>query len=396
VRVQIPGTLANGILQLINLQDIKQNLLRMAQFLGFVKKEFLHIFRDPRTILILFIVPIAQILIFGYVVTNEIKDIPIAILDQSKDEVTRELTQKIISSGYFRLEENLTSLKDIDTKFRGGKIKEVIVFGSRFAQTLQIEGKVKVQILADASDPNTADLTVHYTDAIFHDYYSKMMRNKNLPAQIIPQVRMVFNPNLKGVYMFVPGTMALILMLISAMMTSISIAREKELGTMEILMVSPIRPRQVILGKVLPYILLSFTNAIVIIFLGYLVFGLPVKGSIALLLAESFLYILLALSLGILISTISNSQQVAMFISLFALMLPTILLSGFIYPIENMPVVLQWLSNLMPPKWYIIVIKNIMVKGEGLLSIWKETLIMSGMTLFFLMVSIKKFKTRLI
>ena len=251
----------------------------MNRFIDFAKKEFLHIFRDIRSMLILFVVPVAQILIFGYVVTNEIKDIPIAILDQSKDEVTRELTMKILSSGYFRLEENLTSLKDVDAKFRSGTISEVLVFGPQFEQNLQREGGVPVQILADASDPNTADLTVHYTEAILYDYLRKKMGDKNLPAQIIPRVRMIFNPDLKGVYMFVPGTMALILMLISAMMTSISIAREKELGTMEILMVSPIRPRQIILGKVLPYVFLSFINALIIILLGYLVFGLPDRKS---------------------------------------------------------------------------------------------------------------------
>ena len=195
--------------------------------------------------------------------------------------------------------------------------------------------------------------------------------------------------------MFVPGTMALILMLISAMMTSISISREKELGTMEVLMVSPIKPFQIVLGKVIPYIALSFINAVVIILLGFFVFGLPVRGSLILLLLESLLFISLALSLGILISTVSNSQMVAMFISLLGLMLPTILLSGFIYPIENMPVVLQLISNLMPPKWFIIVVKNIMIKGEGWLFIWKETLIMMSMTAFFLIVAIRKFKIRL-
>jgi ABC-2 type transport system permease protein len=179
------------------------------------------------------------------------------------------------------------------------------------------------------------------------------------------------------------------------MMTSISIARERELGTMEVLMVSPIRPFQIIIGKVIPYIVLSFINAGVIILLGFFVFGLPVRGSLVLLLAESLLFISLALSLGILISTVSENQQVAMFISMFALMLPTILLSGFIYPIENMPVILQWASDLMPPKWFIIIIKDIMIKGEGLNLVWKETLILFGMMMFFLVLAVKRFKTRL-
>lgn len=195
--------------------------------------------------------------------------------------------------------------------------------------------------------------------------------------------------------MFVPGIMATILMLVSAMMTSISIAREKELGTMEILLVSPLRSWQIILGKVTPYLVLSFINALVIVGMGYFVFGVPVLGSFAILMLESILFILMALSLGILISTISNSQQVAMMISMFALMLPTILLSGFIFPIRNMPIPLQIISNVIPPKWFIIIIKNIMLKGVGFEFIWKETLVILGMTMTFIGLSVRKFKIRL-
>ena len=365
----------------------------MKSFYGFIRKEFLHIFRDPRTLLILFGMPIAQIMIFGYVVTNEIKDIPIAILDQSRDQATREISNKLISSGYFKLVMNLTSLKEVEPAMKKGNVKEVIVFEPDFRKKMESGLPGSVQIIADASDPNTANLIVNYTFGIMQDYMTQYQLGK--PNTIVPEVRMIYNEGLKGVYMFVPGTMALILMLISAMMTSISISREKELGTMEVLMVSPIKPFQIVVGKVIPYIGLSFINAVVIIVLGFFVFGLPVKGSLIILLLESLLFISLALSLGILISTVSNSQMVAMFISLLGLMLPTILLSGFIYPIENMPVVLQWISNLMPPKWFIIVVKNIMIKGEGWQFIWKETLIMMGMTAFFLLVAIRKFKIRL-
>ncbi len=365
----------------------------MKSFYGFIRKEFLHIFRDPRTLLILFGMPIAQIMIFGYVVTNEIKDIPIAILDQSKDQATREISNKLISSGYFKLVMNLTSLNEVEPAMKKGNVKEVIVFEPDFRKKLESGIPGSVQILADASDPNTANLIVNYTFGIMQDYMKQYQQGQQ--QSIVPEVRMIYNESLKGVYMFVPGTMALILMLISAMMTSISISREKELGTMEVLMVSPIKPFQIVVGKVIPYILLSFINAVVIILLGFFVFGLPVRGSLVLLLLESLLFISLALSLGILISTVSNSQMVAMFISLLGLMLPTILLSGFIYPIENMPVVLQLISHLMPPKWFIIVVKNIMIKGEGWQYIWKETLIMIGMTVFFLVVAIRKFKIRL-
>jgi ABC-2 type transport system permease protein len=207
--------------------------------------------------------------------------------------------------------------------------------------------------------------------------------------------RMLFNNELKGVYMFVPGTMALILMIVTAMMTSISITREKEMGTMEVLLVSPLKSIQVIAGKVFPYVFLAFLNGVTIIALGYFVFDMPVNGSLILLLTETLLYIIMALSLGIFISTISTSQQMAMFISMFALLLPTMLLSGFIFPVENMPWPLQWLSTIIPAKYYIIIIKNIMIKGTGLLYIWKETLVLLAMTGIFIGLSIKNFKIRL-
>jgi len=214
--------------------------------------------------------------------------------------------------------------------------------------------------------------------------------------QIQVHPRMLYNPALEGVHMFVPGIMALILMLISAMMTSISITREKEFGTMEILLVSPLKPYQIILGKVTPYLLLSLINAITIIAIGNMVFNVPIQGSIIFLMLENMLFIFLALSLGILISTIAPNQQVAMMMSMFALMLPTILLSGFIFPIENMPWILRAICQLMPPKWFIIIIKDIMLKGSGIEYLWKETLVLVGMTIFFLSMSIKNFKVRLI
>ncbi|MCK4663730.1 MAG: ABC transporter permease [Bacteroidales bacterium] len=367
----------------------------MKKFLGFVRKEFFHIFRDYRTMIILFAMPVAQILIFGYVVTNELKDIKIAVLDNSKDNVTKEITNKILSSGYFILDRNISSINQIEDIFRKGNVKEVIIFEPDFAKKLEKEKQADIQLIADASDANTANMIVNYTSGIIYNYVQMRNENNVIPYRIIPEVRMFYNEGLKGVYMFVPGTMALILMLVSAMMTSISIAREKEIGTMEVLLVSPLKPIQIIVGKVMPYVGLSFINAVVILLLGVFVFDVPIHGSLILLLAESLLFIILALSLGILISTASSSQQVAMFISMFALMLPTLLLSGFIFPIENMPKILQWLSNIMPARFFIIIIKNIMLKGTGFLYVWKETLILIGMTLFFLIMSVKKFKIRL-
>ena len=367
----------------------------MKRFRGFVKKEFIHIFRDVRTLLILFGMPVAQILIFGYVVTNEIKEARIAIYDKSNDHITREITDKLVSSDYFILAKNIQDHSEIEKTFEKGDIKEIIVFEQNFAEKLTNEKSASVQILLDATDANMANLLQSYTSGIIQDYSRDIrISNQEMPQMVI-KPRMLFNNELKGVYMFVPGTMALILMIVTAMMPSISITREKEMGTMEVLLVSPLKSIQVIAGKVFPYVFLAFLNGVTIIALGYFVFDMPVNGSLILLLTETLLYIIMALSLGIFISTISTSQQMAMFISMFALLLPTMLLSGFIFPVENMPWPLQWLSTIIPAKYYIILIKNIMIKGTGLLYIWKETLVLLAMTGIFIGLSIKNFKIRL-
>lgn len=363
---------------------------------GFIIKEFYHIFRDVRTMIILFGMPVIQILLFGFALTNEIRNARIAVLDHSKDDVTTEIISRITSSGYFILDEYLESEEQIEDLFRKGKIKEVIIFEENFAEKLVKDKTAGIQIIGDASDPNTANLLANYTNAIIKDYQAGMLLNQaSIPMVITPEPKMLFNPELKGVFMFVPGIITILLMLVCAMMTSISIAKEKELGTMEILLVSPLKPLQIILGKVTPYILLSLINALTILALGYFVLGMPMRGNIILLLLETILFIIMALSMGILISTIAKTQQVALMVSLAGLMLPTILLSGFIFPVENMPWALRTLSNIMPSKWFIIIIKNIMLKGIDITYIWKETLILIFMTLFFITLSVKNFKIRL-
>jgi ABC-2 type transport system permease protein len=368
----------------------------MNRFLGFVRKEFLHIFRDYRTLFILFGIPVAQILIFGYAVSMDIKNAGIAFLDLSNDEITQKLSDKIVSSGFFIKTEDLLNYNDIDRVLKKGKTKAVIIFEENFSQRLIKEGKASLSIIADGSEPNTATLITNYTTAIVNDFNMEIAPAA-LPGaiRIVPEVKMFYNPNLQSHYMFVPGVITLILILICALMTSVTITREKEFGTMEVLLVSPLRPIQIILGKVTPYFLLSFINVLLIIAMSWLVFGLPVKGSIVLLLAESMLYILMSLSLGILISTVSSTMQQAIFISLIGLMLPTILLSGFIFPIENMPKVYDYVSMIVPPRYFIIIIKNIMIKGTGLMYIWKETLILTAMTIVFIGISVRKFKIRL-
>jgi ABC-2 type transport system permease protein len=362
---------------------------------GFIIKEFYHIFRDFRSMIVLFGMPVIQVLLFGFALSTEIKNAPIAIIDHSNDQVTRAITSKLLSSGFFILSDQVPGEGHIEEVFRHGKVKEVIVFESDFASKLEKDQQAGIQVIADASDPNTANLLVSYTSAIINDYQQEYLKGMSLPVTVKTETQMMYNPALKSVFMFVPGVITILLMLITAMMTSISIAREKEMGTMEILLVSPMRPIQIIAGKVLPYVLLAFSNALIILLLSYFVLGMPVKGNLLLLLAESLLFIIMALSLGIFISTVSKSQQMAMMLSMFALMLPTILLSGFIFPIENMPLPLQILSSIMPPRWFIIIVKSIMIKGLGIQYIWKETMIIAGMAVFFIALSIKKFKIRL-
>lgn len=367
----------------------------MKRFQAFIKKEFHHITRDWRTLIILIGMPIIQIMLFGFAITNEIKDAKIAILDHARDEHSSVLINKILSTDYFQLDQFLKDDSEIEPIFKKGKVKEVIIFESGFGNKLEKEKIANVQIIADASDPNTATILLNYTQAIIASYQSEINHSKKLPFSINIQSEMFYNNELKGVYLFVPGLIAIILMLVSAMMTSISITKEKELGTMEILLATPMKPAVIIVAKVIPYLLLSFTNAIIILLLGYFVFDVPIHGSLVLLLLEMILFILTVLSLGIFISTMTSSQQVALMASLMGLMLPTILLSGFLFPVENMPLPLQIISNIVPAKWFIIIIKGIMLKGVGIAVIWKETLILMGFMAFFILLSIKKFKPRL-
>lgn len=367
----------------------------MKRFIGFIRKEFYHIFRDKRSLFILFGMPIAQILLFGFAITNEIKNVSIAIVDHSKDQETKSIINKIKASPYFSIENQIDNEKDIESEFKKGKIKAVLLFEPHFSKNLETKKIAVIQAVTDATEPNVANTIANYTAAVIQNYQAQKKQSKNNQVQVEVQTRMFYNPELKSVFNFVPGVMTVILMLVSAMMTSISITREKELGTMEILLVSPIRPFQVIIGKVFPYIFLSIINAIVILLLGFFVFKMPINGSLFLLLCESILFIISALSLGILISTISNSQQTAMMLSLMGLMLPVIILSGFIFPINSMPLPMQVISNIIPAKWFIIILKAIMLKGVGIAYIWRETLILIGMTVFFIALSIKKYKIRL-
>jgi ABC-2 type transport system permease protein len=285
--------------------------------------------------------------------------------------------------------------KQMEAAFKKGKIKMAIVFPAGFNEALLHQRKAQIQVLADASDPNTASMLTNYVSSIIQDYQNSIDKAAAVPYLIVPEVRMLYNPQLKGAHNFVPGVMALVLMLVCVMMTAISIVKEKETGTMEILLVSPFSPLLVILSKAVPYLFLSLINVASILLLSVYVLDLPVNGSVALLFVESTLFIITCLSLGIFISVKTDSQQMAMLISLMGMFLPTVLFSGFMFPIENMPYPLQLISNLVPAKWFYLIVKSIMIKGLGFSAIWKETLILGGITLGLLVVSLKSFKIRL-
>lgn len=367
----------------------------MKQFFAFIKKEFYHIWRDKRTMFILLGMPVVQIVIFGFALTNEVKNSKIAVLDFSKDDATQSLITQLDASRYFDLEKNLVTYGQVEEEFKKGKIKMAVVLPRHFSEDLKHENKVQVQLIADASDPNVANTLTNYASAIIMDYQERITNGRKMPYTINTEVRMLYNPQLKGVFNFVPGVMAMVLLLVCTMMTAITIVKEKETGTMEIMLVSPMRPQLVVLAKAVPYLLLSIVNIATILLLSVYVLEMPINGNLLLLVGESILFTLVSLSLGLLISAGAQSQQTAMFISLVALFLPTVMLSGFMFPIENMPLPLRVISNIVPAKWYYSIVKSVMIKGMGIAGVWKETIILAGMMIFFLGMAIRKFKIRL-
>jgi ABC-2 type transport system permease protein len=366
----------------------------MKEFIAFVKKELHHIFRDTRTLLVLFGMPIAQLLLFGYAITTEVSNAKIAVYDPEPNQYSMQLTNKLTASGFFSLVENVQSKQEIEDLFKSSKAKMVVVYPKDFEDKV-VRGEATVQLIADGSDPNLASILTNSATAIIMKWTLDQMPTDIKIETITSEVKWHYNPSLDSAALFVPGVVTVILMLVSAMLTSISITREKELGTIEILLVSPLKPALIIVGKVVPFIFLSLFNTVLILGAAQVIFDVPINGSVVLLLAESMLFIISSLGLGVLISTVSDTQQTALMLSLFGLMLPTILLSGFIFPIANMPFPLQMISNIIPAKWFLIIIKSIMLKGVGIQYFWKETLVLVGMTVFFIGLSIKKFKIRL-
>lgn len=367
----------------------------MRQLIIFIRKEFLHVFRDRKTLLMLFGLPIAQIVLFGFALSNEIKDSNIALVDYSKDAVTTRLIGKIEASHYFDIRRTLGDATQLQAAFKKGDIKMAVIFPANFGDDLTHSGKATLQVIADASDPNQATTITNYLQQIVADYNNELSSDAQQPLRIVPQMQMLYNPELRGAPNFVPGVMALVLMLVCTMMTAVAIVKEKELGTMEVLLVSPFKPVYIIISKLMPNLIISVINLVIILVLSKVFLDLPVRGSTLLLIFCSILFILTCLSIGLLISIGAKTQQTAMMGSMMGMMLPTMLLTGFLFPIENMPLVLQVLSNLVPSRWYFIIIKRVMLKGLGFGAIWKETLILTGMCVFLFTISLRNFKIRL-
>lgn len=363
----------------------------MKQFFSFLKKEFYHIFRDSRTTIIMMVIPVVLVVLFGYAISTEIKSARLVVLDHSHDLVTERITARLISNEYFDFYKQATNYEEVETLFRQDKINIAVIFPSGFADN--VETGREVQLLVDASSPNEATTLIEYATAIIN---TELRKDLNLSfLGITPVVRLLYNPQMKDAYNFVPGVMGMILILICSIMTSVGIVREKEFGSMEVLLVSPLKPIYIILAKAAPYLLISLVNILTILSLAYFLLDVPIRGSLLLVIMLSLLYALVALCLGLFVSTIANTQKSAMLICAMVLMLPVILLSGMMFPIENMPWILQFISNVIPARWYIVALRDVMIKGLGFMDILPEICILLSMVIGLIVLSVKRFKIRL-
>lgn len=366
----------------------------MNAFQGFVRKESFHILRDRRTLLVLLLLPVAAVLLFGFAVRTDVEDVRVAIVDPAPDAATIDFRGRLLGAEIFEIVAVLESTSDLDRLFQRGAVQQAIVFREGFAERLGRGEAAEVMVITDATDPNTGAAIQAYTTTFIRGYERDLVGAAG-GVRIVPRVRMRFNPTMESANLFVPGLIAFVLTIVCALMTAISLTRERETGTMEVLLVSPLRPWQIIVGKVLPYLGLGFVNALTVLALAYVVFGVPVNGSLLLLLLECLLYVLTALAIGVMISTRTSSQRVAMMAALAGMLMPTLMLSGFIFPIESMPRVLQWVSNIIPAKWFLVIVRGIMLKGVGLEILWRETLVLAAMTAVLLVASMRSFKVRL-
>lgn len=361
--------------------------------LTFSKKEFYHILHDPKTLIIIFVLPLLQLIMFGYALNMEIQNVPLAVVDLEKSPRARQIIQQFEGSRFFTVFHYSGDISRIDELFKERRARVALVIPHDLSRRMQRTSRIPLQFIIDASDANAATLIRNYSNQVINDF--NLAHNPGLKSVFTVRSRILYNPDMQSTYFFVPGLVALLLIMLSALLTSISITREKESGTLEQVLVSPVRPAQIIIGKVLPYVLLGLIIGTVIIVLGIVLFSVPFRGSILLLFLLTLLYIITALSMGILISTVANTQQVAMMIAQLATMLPTLFLSGFIFPIPSMPRILQYLSYLVPARYYLLIVRGIILKGSAISQLWLPSSALLVMSLFLLMVSVRKFKITL-
>ena len=375
----------------------------MSSLIALLRKEAYHIRRDRRTLVVVLALPVVQVLLFGSAIRTDVDRVRLAIVDPAPDEATLQLRNRFTATDTFRLVAVVPRASDLDPLFRTSQAQAGVVLPVGFAEDLAGPSTAPVQIIVDATDPNTGSVLRAYIEAVIRGYERERVRLKadttNIAGaaniQIAATSRMRFNPTRESSNIFVPGLMAFVLTILASLMTAISLTREKETGTIEALLVSPLRPWSIILGKVLPYLAIGLIAAVAIIAEARLVFDVPLRGSVLLLVFEALLFILASLALGILVSTRTSSQRVAMMGAMLGSMLPNILLSGFIFPIESMPLPLRLISQVVPGQWFVTIARGIMLKGVGLEYLWKETLILGGIAVLLLAVSTRSFKARL-
>ena len=390
-------------------RKIAQNLLSNPKILAskaFIKKEFLHIFRDIRTVMILVLMPLVQILLFGFALSSEVRNVNFALLDFANDSNSQKIISHLSQNPHFILRENLTTAQNFDGDFSrafvGGKIDFLLIFPPDFSANLYgANPNAKIQLILDSSDANRANtINIFVRNIINSAFLSDIARipnktNAKSTASIDISTTMLFNPQGKSAPNFVPGLLGLVLMLICAMMTSISIVREREQGSMEVLLISPIKPYLVIISKLIPYFLLCFGILALTLIVCVWVLDLAIMGSLTLLIAFCLLYLFLALCIGLMVSNLAKTQIVAMLVCAMLFMMPMMMFSGMMFPIESMPLILQYFSDIIPAKWFIMGVKKVMIEGLDFSYIVKETMILCAMLVAVLAISLKTYKVRL-
>ena len=363
----------------------------MSPFRAFVVKETRHILRDRQTLGVLLAMPVAMVLLFGYAIRTDVEDVRLLVVDAAGDARSADLVRALASTEALHLVGVVRGMAQAEPALRDGRAAVAVTIPAGFARDFA-RGTAEVRVATDGSNASYSATAQAYVRAVVQQWAAA---NGSRAPVVRVAARMRFNPTLASQNLFVPGLLAFVLTLVSALMTAISIAREKESGTMEVLLVSPLRPLQIVLGKVAPYLGLAFANAVTALGLAYVVFGVPVRGSLALLLAAALVYVLVSLALGVLISSRAPDQRTAMMGALLGLMLPTIALSGFIFPISSAPAWLQPVTNVVPAKWFILIARGVMLKGAGLAVLWKECLVLCAMAAVLIAAGARSFKERI-